>query len=36
MIKFGDTLMNLETSINGENEEWTSMYPEFAKIAEEE
>ena len=36
MIKFGDTLMNLETSINGENEEWTSMYPEFAKVAEEE
>ena len=36
MIKFGDTLMNLETSINGENEEWTAMYPEFAKVAEEE
>lgn len=36
MIKFWDTLMNLETSINGENEEWSAMYPEFARIAEEE
>ena len=36
MIKFWDTLMNLETSINGENEEWSAMYPEFAKVAEEE
>ena len=36
MIKFWDTLMNLETSINGENEEWSDMYPEFARIAEEE
>lgn len=36
MIKFWDTLTNLETAINGENEEWTDMYPEFARIAEEE
>lgn len=36
MIKFWDTLMNLEISINGENEEWSAMYPEFARIAEEE
>ncbi len=36
MIKFWDTLMNLETSVNGEHEERSAMYPEFAKIAEEE
>lgn len=36
MIKFGDTLMNLETSVNWEHEERSAMYPEFAKIAEEE
>ena len=36
MIKFWDTLTNLETAINWENEEWTDMYPEFARIAEEE
>ena len=36
MIKFWDTLTNLETAIAGENEEWTDMYPEFAKVAEEE
>lgn len=27
---------NLEAAANGENEEWTLLYPEFAKIAEEE
>src|SRR3989339_638513 len=31
-----NTLSNLQTSANGENEEWTSLYPEFAKIAENE
>ena len=36
MIKFGDTKMNLETAIAGEYEEWADMYPEFAKVAEEE
>lgn len=36
MIKFWDTLMNLETSVNWEHDERSSMYPEFAKIAEEE
>lgn len=36
MIKFGNTLMNLKTAINWENEERTDMYPTFAKIAEEE
>ena len=36
MIKFGDTKTNLETAIAGEYEEWADMYPEFAKVAEEE
>ncbi|MCK5413564.1 MAG: rubrerythrin family protein [Candidatus Pacebacteria bacterium] len=34
--KIGTTLENLEASANGENEEWTELYPEFAKVAEEE
>ena len=25
MVKFGDTLTNLDTAINGENEEWTKL-----------
>lgn len=32
----GDTQENLETAANGENYEWTDMYDEFAKTAEEE
>jgi len=32
----GTTLENLKAAAEGENEEWTSLYPEFAKIAEEE
>ena len=32
----GDTAANLEAAANGENEEWTSMYPEFAQVAQEE
>lgn len=32
----GTTLQNLKASADGENEEWTELYPEFAKIAEEE
>jgi len=32
----GTTLDNLKASADGENEEWTELYPEFAKIAEEE
>ena len=32
----GDTASNLKASAGGENYEWTEMYPEFAKIAEEE
>jgi len=34
--KIGTTLENLEESAKGENEEWTELYPEFAKIAAEE
>ena len=31
-----DTIANLKASIAGENHEYTSMYPEFAEIAEKE
>ncbi len=34
--KISTTLENLKASANGENEEHTVLYPEFAKIAEEE
>lgn len=30
------TLENLKAAAAGENEEWTAMYPEFAKVAKEE
>ena len=32
----GDTLTNLKHAAEGENYEWTEMYAEFAKVAEEE
>jgi len=32
----GTTLENLKAAAEGENEEWTSLYPEFARIADEE
>ena len=32
----GDTIENLNTAADGENYEWTAMYEEFAKTAEEE
>ena len=32
----GTTAENLEAAAAGEHEEWTSMYPEFAKVAREE
>ena len=32
----GSTIENLEAAANGENYEWTDMYEEFAKTAEEE
>jgi len=35
-VALGDTAKNLEWAANGENEEWTKLYPAFAKIAEEE
>jgi len=31
-----ETLKNLEYAAMGENEEWTQLYPQFAKVAEEE
>lgn len=31
-----ETAKNLKAAANGENEEWTELYPEFAKVAEEE
>lgn len=34
--KVGTTIENLKASAMGENEEWTDLYPEFAKIADEE
>jgi len=34
--KIGTTLENLKAAAIGENEEWTELYPEFARIADEE
>ena len=34
--KFGTTAENLKAAAGGENEEWTSLYPEFSRIAKEE
>ncbi len=34
--KIGTTLENLKMSAEGENEEWTELYPHFADIADEE
>ncbi len=34
--KIGTTAENLKAAAAGENEEWTDMYPEYAKIAEQE
>ena len=34
--KIGTTLENLKAAAEGENEEWTELYPEFAKTADEE
>jgi len=31
-----NTLQNLKEAAGGENHEWTSMYPEFARVAREE
>ena len=35
-VKFGDTMTNLKTSMAWEHEEYAELYPEFAKVAEEE
>ncbi len=35
-VALDDTMKNLEWAANGENEEWTDLYPTFARIAEEE
>ncbi len=35
-VALGDTKANLAAAANGENEEWADLYPEFAKVAEEE
>lgn len=32
----GSTKENLKAAAEGENEEWTDLYPEFAKVAKEE
>ncbi|MCL1865012.1 MAG: rubrerythrin family protein [Spirochaetes bacterium] len=34
--KIGTTLENLKAAADGENEEWTILYPDFAKVAEAE
>ena len=35
-VALDTTVRNLEFAANGENEEWSSLYPEFARVAEEE
>jgi rubrerythrin len=35
-LAMGNTLENLEYAAMGENEEWSKLYPQFAKVAEEE
>ena len=34
--KIDSTMHNLQAAADGENEEWTQLYPEFARIAREE
>ena len=34
--KIGTTAENLKAAAEGENEEWTELYPEFARVAKEE
>jgi rubrerythrin len=34
--KIGTTIENLKAAADGENEEWTELYPKFAEIAKEE
>ncbi|NLZ34725.1 NADH peroxidase [Clostridium sp. N3C] len=35
-VALGDTKANLAAAASGENEEWSDLYPEFAKVADEE
>ena len=35
-VILGNTMENLKSAAAGENEEWTDMYPTFAKVAKEE
>lgn len=35
-VGLGDTRSNLLAAANGENEEWTNLYPAFADVADEE
>lgn len=35
-VALGNTKANLLAAANGENEEWTELYPQFAKAADEE
>lgn len=35
-VALGTTLENLKAAAAGENEEWTDLYPAFAKVAEDE
>ncbi len=35
-VGLGDTKFNLLAAANGENEEWSDLYPNFADVAEEE
>jgi rubrerythrin len=35
-VALDQTVKNLEYAANGENEEWSALYPEFARVAEEE
>jgi rubrerythrin len=35
-VALGDTKTNLKAAAEGENEEWTDLYPAFADIADEE
>jgi len=35
-VAFADTKKNLEYAANGEHEEWNALYPEFARVADEE
>jgi rubrerythrin len=35
-VAYGDTCQNLIAAAGGEHEEWSDLYPSFAKVAEEE